>query len=311
MRSHADWKAGSARLAPVAPGHRRRAAATHLRRGRRGARDASAGRRTARRSLFSRAGQLHLLPADGGEARALTHHATDVTAAIPPAVDPRRLRRLFHRVRSRARPRSVSAIGCATMCTRSTRRRSSSVTSGRSSSRPAPKRRSRRANCQCSGSGCRARREAHRAPPRAVSAEADAVPRRSLDRWTRTARMPALSRSNTLEETGGRTFARQHARCCSWPTTNERFEPYYNTNLFVRPGWRRHAPRSCCPTSSTRSNRRRGRRRPIDLRRGQHGRPQRGLPDRDPVRGRMQAADRRQAFHPARTGASSPGAGRW
>jgi dipeptidyl aminopeptidase/acylaminoacyl peptidase len=35
--------------------------------------------------LFWRDGQLFLLPAGGGEARQLTHHATSVTASIPPA----------------------------------------------------------------------------------------------------------------------------------------------------------------------------------------------------------------------------------
>jgi dipeptidyl aminopeptidase/acylaminoacyl peptidase len=38
--------------------------------------------------VFWRDGQLYLLPADGGEARQLTHHATSVNAAIPPAWTP-------------------------------------------------------------------------------------------------------------------------------------------------------------------------------------------------------------------------------
>jgi dipeptidyl aminopeptidase/acylaminoacyl peptidase len=38
--------------------------------------------------VFWRDGQLYLLPADGGEARQLTYHATSVNAAIPPAWTP-------------------------------------------------------------------------------------------------------------------------------------------------------------------------------------------------------------------------------
>ncbi|PYQ94573.1 MAG: hypothetical protein DMF97_18355 [Acidobacteria bacterium] len=99
--------------------------------------------------VFWRDGQLHLLPAGGGEARALTHHATNVSAGIPPAWTPDGSAVYF----AASDPRT-GAMAYATMSTRWTKRRSSTGTYGRSPSAPGRKRRLRRATGRCSASVC-------------------------------------------------------------------------------------------------------------------------------------------------------------
>ncbi|PYR18079.1 MAG: hypothetical protein DMF98_26210, partial [Acidobacteria bacterium] len=87
MRSHADWKAGR----PVWNLWRQPigGAPEQLTFGETGeAPGTTRWSPDGRTLVFWRDGQLHLLPAGGGEARALTHHATNVSAGIPPAWTP-------------------------------------------------------------------------------------------------------------------------------------------------------------------------------------------------------------------------------
>jgi dipeptidyl aminopeptidase/acylaminoacyl peptidase len=87
MRSHADWKVGR----PVWNLWRQGigGAPQQLTFGESGEAPGMTRWSPDGKSLvFWRDGQLYLLPADGGEARQLTHHATSVNAAIPPAWTP-------------------------------------------------------------------------------------------------------------------------------------------------------------------------------------------------------------------------------
>jgi len=87
MRSHADWTAGR----PVWNLWRQPigGAPEQLTFGETGeAPGTTRWSPDGRTLVFWRDGQLHLLPAGGGEARALTHHATNVSAGIPPAWTP-------------------------------------------------------------------------------------------------------------------------------------------------------------------------------------------------------------------------------
>ena len=80
--------------------------------------------------------------------------------------------------------------------------------------------------------------------------------------------------------------------------TNEKLEPYYNSNLFVMSGGRRGAAAAAAGLSVRDRRSGVGARRRVDSRRRQHGRAQRDRPDR---RGHqaVEGADERRSLHPA------------
>ena len=164
---------------------------------------------------FLRAGQIYLMSADGGEPRALTKHATSVTATIPPAWTPDSAAIYFvapdqrtadERERDRVRD-DVFAFdeelsAAAPLESRRLDRHRDADHVGRSISPRVP---------------LVGRREVNRVAPRAVARCRATRIAAKCGRWTRPARTRACSRT-TPSRKAALNCLRTRARCCSWPT---------------------------------------------------------------------------------------------